>query len=153
MEIVRLQEARIISLTDSSGSASTETQAETLAANVGRYRFVTPWIRVIRDPGNMLETNGIDFSFLSAALLESPDDSAARGVRFVDLDYVINVNNVLNSGNNIINGKTFTKAAVSGKIPPIELPGGLLIWKATNLYTGPEANACKFEIDLVCRPY
>ena len=39
---------------------------------------------------------------------------------------------------------------VSGTIPALTNPGGLLLWKATNLDAG-NTNTLKFEIHLVCR--
>ena len=68
---------------------------------------------------------------------------------FVDLDYTINLNPSTISGAASA-GAIFTKAAVTGKIPFIESPGGLLIWKCTNL-SASNANTLVFEILLICR--
>ena len=48
-------------------------------------------------------------------------------------------------------GQTFTATpgTGTGKIPAIENPGGLLLWKASA--SGAAAATLRFEIDYVCR--
>jgi hypothetical protein len=146
MEILRMQDPRIITL---SASVGTIRQAENLATNVARARFVTPWIRVIRDPANTITLNNVKFRFYSAALIQSGEDSPVWGERFILIDgYEITIDQSFSGGG--ANGASFTGARNAGKIASIENPGGLLIWEAA-LYAGSTATF-KFEIDLVARP-
>ena len=146
--VIKLQERRII--TPSTGSW--EYQPQTLAANVAPYRFVTPYLRVVRDPANAkAPSTTVTLGFATAAILDSPDDSSAWGERFVDVDsgYTIEIPTTATySAGSATNGATFVKGITNGKVDPLENPGGLLIWRV-------QANASGIvlmvEIDLVCR--
>jgi len=141
--LVLLQERRVLTLT----GGATEYQPITDAADVLPYRFVTPWIRVLRSEANNLNITGIRFQFRSAPYLNSPNDEAESGTLFQDLSYNITVWDVILPG---VAGSIFTQAPASGRIPPIESPGGLLTWSCSNLDMS-NSQTVYFEIVLVCR--
>ena len=73
MQIIKLQPRRLLHLT--AGSLS-ETQIEPMAANISGFRFVTPFVRLLRDPANSYTAGAITFNFLTAAMLANPNDSS-----------------------------------------------------------------------------
>ena len=144
-EIITLQSQIMLVLL----AGATVTQIEASAARVIRARFVTPFVRIVTDAGNNIPSGTtVLFKFLSAALLNTPDESTLTGERFVDTGVTIAIPGPFVGAANP--GKTVPLANLGvGGFNAIENPGALLTWQATN--TGTAQVNFQFEIHLVCR--
>ena len=144
-----LQDERTVSVP--SGTTSSLVQENMKAASVLAYQNVVPIVRLVRSADNLLTGSGVRFSFMTAAVMSTADDEQAKGTRFFVISgYDITVAAGSTVAGASVNGQTFTANTVSGQVPALINPGGLILWKCANL-DGSNANTLRFEIHLICR--
>lgn len=126
-------------------------QAESEATNVLAYRHVLPIARIKTSALNVLNVTGggkITISFLTAALLKYPDESALTGSRFADTGYSIDITTQFNGAGSA--GLSFPLIDTNGKLLSIADPGALLLWKVADTGTA-QVQKFVFDLHLVAR--
>ena len=157
-QTLQLQDRFLLILSAAGGASPIYSMPEQQAVHVpGRH--IVPFIKVYTSADNhwvpSSGSNGLEFSFQTAAVLLTPSESSSTGARFVDCgsEAVITIPRADNYNGAGSAGKTYTAdqlgAGSGGGFKAIENPGGLMVWTCSNTNTSFDARLW-IDIYLIC---